>query len=177
MIAKLALFLGEVLHRCFSIKQQLQQIFIHMLNIKQSKHDLPRAAAVSVDSKPDTHTLLPCFPFSLWYAFVSSLFAAAVRLWNQATSSFLSANICISFHLSAVKLLQGRTAAAAAALLVSERAAWHRAFPADIGEDCSSWSPRCWNPRKSCLFFFTTMDGQKQSALDNCRTHSRNCTG
>lgn len=99
-----------------------------------------------------------------------------VRCWckvvKSATSSFLSANFCISFHLSAVKTFARPNigGGGGGSSWFRKRAAWHWAFPADIGEDCSSWSPQCWNPRESCLFLQQWTD-KSRAHLTACRTH------
>lgn len=107
----------------------------------------------------------------------------------EISHEFLSfSRFLYQLHLSAVKLLQGWISAAAS--LVSERAAWHWAFPADIGENCLSWSPQCWNPCKSCLFLQQWTDKSrahlttgthtwgtaqdKQSIRSRCNTHRCN---
>lgn len=167
VIAKLTLFLHKGLHRWLSITQQLQQIFIHMLNIKASKCDLPSPAAVSVNSKPPTHGA----HVSLSLSDMPLCRPCSLLVWNcEISHEFLSfSRFLYQLHLSAGKLLQGWISAAAS--LVLESAAWHWAFLADIGEDCLSWSPQCWNPRKSCLFLQQWMD--KSRAHLTTTTHTR----
>lgn len=149
------------------MKQQLPQIFIHMLNIKQSKYDLPGPAAVSVNAILDTHGChvsfsLPDMPLCRP--------CSRLVLDCEISRQFLSfSRFLYQLHLSAVKLLQGWIWAAAS--LVSERATWYWAFPADIGEDCLRWSPQCWNPPKSCLFLQQWTD--KSRAHLTTGTHAR----
>lgn len=117
--------------------------------MKECKYDLPSPAVVSVNSKPDTHG-----------CHVSFSLCSLLELDCEISHWFLSfSRFLYQLHLSATKLLQGQISEAAG--LVSERAAWHRGFPADIGDTCSSRSSRCWNPRKSRLFL--------QQWADECR--------